>query len=54
VVSTIFKGVHYEMKLLINGTNYWLAHSTKAYEPGSTVGIELYPVDIHVMKADQE
>jgi len=54
VVSIVFKGVHYEMKLMINGTKYWLVHSTRAIEAGTTVGVEISPMDIHVMKADQD
>ncbi len=49
VRSVIFKGVHYEM--LIEAYDYnWLVHSTKAAEPGSTVGIAFDPYDIHIMR----
>ena len=49
VVNTVtFKGVHYEMEVEVNGTN-WLIHSTKAAEKGSTIGMTFDPYDIHIM-----
>ncbi len=49
VVSTVFKGVHYEMLIDINGTE-WLAHNTMSKIEGEKVGIYLEPDDIHIMK----
>ncbi len=49
VVSTVFKGVHYEMLIDINGTE-WLAHNTLSKAEGEKVGIYLEPDDIHIMK----
>ncbi len=54
VLSTIFKGVHYEMTietLLKNGKKgfKWTVHSTKAEEVSSIVGIDVAPADIHIM-----
>ena len=48
VQSVTFKGVHYEMVIETYDHN-WLVHSTKAAEPGSTVGITFDPYDIHIM-----
>ena len=48
VESVIFKGVHYEM--IIDCCGYkWMVHSTKAEEIGSLVGIDIKPIDIHIM-----
>lgn len=49
VESVIFKGVHYEMRININGF-YWLAHSTMMKEEGKEVGINITPENIHIMK----
>ncbi len=49
VVSTVFKGVHYEMLIDINGTE-WLAHNTISRAEGEKVGIYLDADDIHIMK----
>lgn len=49
VESVIFKGVHYEMRININGF-YWLAHSTIMKEEGKEVGINITPENIHIMK----
>jgi len=49
VNSVVFKGVHYEM--IINAANYdWIVHSTTMEPVGTTVYLELYPNDIHIMK----
>ncbi len=49
VVSTVFKGVHYEMLIEINNTE-WLAHNTISKMEGEFVGIYLEADDIHIMK----
>ncbi len=49
VVSTVFKGVHYEMLIDINGTE-WLAHNTISKAEGEQVGIYLEVDDIHIMR----
>ena len=49
VESCIFKGVHYEM-LMESGEFKWLVQSTKAEKVGDTVGINVLPDDIHIMK----
>ena len=48
VLSTTFKGVHFEMIVDINGKE-WMIHSTKSQEPGSTIGMSVDPFDIHIM-----
>ena len=49
VNSVVFKGVHYEMH--INAANYdWIVHSTTMEPIGSTVYLDFYPNDIHIMK----
>ncbi len=50
VVETVqFKGVHYEI-IVKAYSDTWVIHSTKAPAPGSIVGINLTPEDIHIMK----
>lgn len=50
VTSTVFMGVHYEIRL--NDTNgfEWIVHSTETYRKGTRVGFTLEPDDIHIMK----
>ncbi len=51
VNSVVFKGVHYEMH--INAANYdWIVHSTTMEPVGSTVYLDFYPNDIHIMKKE--
>lgn len=49
VISSVFKGVHYEMELDENGRT-WLIQNTKNAEIGTELGMEIYPEDIHIMK----
>lgn len=53
VVSTVFKGVHYEMLIDINGTE-WLSHNTVSKFEGEKVGIYLDADDIHIMRKPVE
>jgi len=48
VTDTVFKGVHYEMSVSVNGC-MWLIHNTKSVEPGTEIGIEVVPDNIHIM-----
>ncbi len=48
VMSTLFKGVHYEMQVDCGGT-VWRVHSTDYTEPGCEVGIYIEPEAIHIM-----
>ena len=49
VESVIFKGVHYEM--VIDSCGYkWIVHSTQCEQPGTLVGMDVKPMDIHIMK----
>ena len=49
VISTIFKGVHYEMMIQC-GDYEWMVQDTNMYAPGSDVGLFIRPYDIHIMK----
>ncbi len=49
VTDLIFKGVHYEMCVDVNGRE-WVAHSTRPHAVGEQVGIHVKPFDIQVMK----
>ncbi len=48
VESVIFKGVHYEMMVEGAGSR-WMIHSTAASRPGSLIGMDILPDDIHIM-----
>ncbi|MBE6903758.1 MAG: polyamine ABC transporter ATP-binding protein [Ruminococcaceae bacterium] len=48
VVNAVFKGVHYEMTVDIDGC-MWLIHSTSCQPVGKTVGIDFIPDNIHIM-----
>ncbi len=48
VLSSVFKGDHYQITLLANG-NEIVAHDTDTYEVGETVGIYIKPFDLHIM-----
>ena len=48
VISTVFKGVHYEMILEVEGEKL-MVQSTVAREPDEVVGIYIEPNNIHVM-----
>ncbi|WKD00967.1 ABC transporter ATP-binding protein [Borreliella americana] len=48
ITSAIFQGVHYEMTLEIQKTN-WIVQSTRLTKVGEEVDIFLEPDDIHVM-----
>ena len=49
VKSVLFKGVHYEMVVEANGTD-WLIHSTLHENAGDKVGLKIAPFDIHIME----
>ena len=48
VVSSIFKGVHYEMRVVC-GKELILCHSTRYFEPETLVSIDIAPENIQVM-----
>lgn len=48
VLSTLFKGVHWEMRVQV-GEEELLVHSTHAREPGTPVQVTVAPVDIQIM-----
>ena len=49
VDSVIFKGVHYEIIVMVNEKEY-IVHSTQCAEVGAEVGMTVAPADIHVME----
>ncbi|MDL2237485.1 ABC transporter ATP-binding protein [Christensenellaceae bacterium OttesenSCG-928-K19] len=51
VTSTLFMGVHYEIRLDGKNGFEWLVHSTDQFQIGEEVGFILEPNDIHVMEA---
>lgn len=48
VISSIFKGVHYEIEVEENG-RVWLLQNTKNTQIGSELGLLIGPEDIHIM-----
>lgn len=48
VLSTLFKGVHWEMRVQV-GEDELLVHSTHAREPGTPVQVTVAPGDIQIM-----
>lgn len=55
VKSVVFKGVHYEIELEETENNKkWLLHNTQSAEVGSTIGMDIYPDDIHIMRKVSE
>ncbi len=53
VQDVIFKGVHYEMTVDALGYN-WIIHSTRSEEPGSIIGMNVTPEDIHIMHKSED
>ncbi|WKC76340.1 ABC transporter ATP-binding protein [Borreliella valaisiana] len=51
ITSAIFQGVHYEMTIEIQKTN-WIVQSTRLTKVGEEVDILLEPNDIHVMRKE--
>ena len=53
VESIIFKGVHYE--IMVEAMGYkWKIHTTQYVEPGTLIGMDVAPMDIHIMKRTEE
>lgn len=48
VREVIFKGVHFEMHVDVDGRE-WLIHSTQASLPGEMIGMNIGPDEIHIM-----
>ena len=49
VDTVIFKGVHYEIIVMVEGREY-IVHSTQSAEVGAEVGMTVAPADIHFME----
>ena len=53
VESIIFKGVHYE--IMVDAMGYkWKIHTTQYVGPGTLIGMDVAPMDIHIMKRTEE
>ena len=53
VETIIFKGVHYE--IMVDAMGYkWKIHTTQYVEPGTLIGMDVAPMDIHIMKRTEE
>ena len=53
VQSVLFKGVHYE--IMVDAMGYkWKIHTTQYVEPGTLIGMDVAPMDIHIMKRTEE
>ena len=53
VEAVIFKGVHYE--IMVDAMGYkWKIHTTQYVEPGTLIGMNVAPMDIHIMKRTEE
>ncbi|MFA7144615.1 MAG: TOBE domain-containing protein, partial [Candidatus Izemoplasmatales bacterium] len=52
VDSLIFKGVHYEINVIVDDHEYTI-HTTKFRDVGQKVGLAVTPDNIHVMKRHQ-
>ncbi|MBQ1682212.1 MULTISPECIES: ABC transporter ATP-binding protein [Agathobacter] len=48
VISNLFKGVHYELEVRAAGYE-WLVHTTKYYEVGQEVDLDVIPFNIQIM-----
>lgn len=53
VESVVFKGVHYEMTVKVEGYKY-LIQSTMLKEVGDNVGLKIIPENIHIMEKSYE
>ncbi len=51
VDSLIFKGVHYEINIIVDGHEYTI-HTTRYREIGDKVGLVVEPQNIHIMKKE--
>ena len=48
VISTVFKGIHYEMTVKV-GKNEIIIQNTDERQPGQTIGLKVAPQNIHIM-----
>jgi spermidine/putrescine transport system ATP-binding protein len=53
VISSLFKGMHYEIVCNDIDANEWLVHSTKRVEIGQEIDLSFNPDDIHVMEKNE-
>lgn len=50
VISSLFKGVHYELHGEDEAGNRWLVHTTQKIRKGQHVGLLFQPEDLHIMR----
>ncbi|MDR3264109.1 MAG: ABC transporter ATP-binding protein [Clostridiales bacterium] len=50
VISSIFKGVHYEMSVMSENKCEYLVQDTAQWDVGDEVGMFIKPFDIHIMR----
>lgn len=51
VISSVFKGVHFELMVKAPGEEEeWMVHTIETHPVGSEIGLILTPDDIHIMK----
>ncbi len=53
VKTLVFKGVHFEMVIEQAGID-WIVQSTAASQPGTVVGMNIGPDEIHIMRRSEE
>ncbi len=53
VDTTLFRGVFNEIIAYDEEENEWMIHTTKKIEPGSFIGLEIAPSEIHVMRFNE-
>jgi spermidine/putrescine transport system ATP-binding protein len=53
VDDSVFKGVHYELCILVNGVEY-IVHTLENRDVGSTIYLNVDPHEIHLMKVNHE
>ncbi|AAK78816.1 spermidine/putrescine transport system ATP-binding protein [Clostridium acetobutylicum] len=52
VISAVFRGVHYEIKVEVKNTT-WIIHNTKHVRVGDSIGLDILPDDIHIMRKEK-
>ena len=53
VTSVIFKGVHYEIEVEVDGVK-WILHNTKCVEAQIEIGMDIAPFDLHIINKESD
>ncbi|WP_027634011.1 spermidine/putrescine ABC transporter ATP-binding protein [Clostridium hydrogeniformans] len=53
VSSVIFKGVHYEIEVEVDGVK-WILHNTKCVEAQTEIGMDITPSDLHIINKESD